>query len=54
MAVLARVSVFFAEYALPQRCKQGTDIRGSLTADKARQPQTPDDARKAFDALFKK
>jgi len=25
-----------------------------LTADKARQPQTPDDARKAFDALFKK
>src|SRR5438093_10044093 len=36
MAILARVSVFFAEYALPQRCKQGTDIRGSLTADKAR------------------
>ncbi len=25
-----------------------------LTADKARQPQTPDDARKAFDALFNK
>ena len=25
-----------------------------LSADKARQPQTPDDARKAFDALFKK
>lgn len=25
-----------------------------LTADKGRQPQTPDDARKAFDALFKK
>ena len=25
-----------------------------LAADKARQPQTPDDARKAFDALFKK
>ena len=25
-----------------------------LTADKDRQPQTPDDARKAFDALFKK
>ena len=25
-----------------------------LAHDKARQPQTPDDARKAFDALFKK
>jgi hypothetical protein len=25
-----------------------------LAADKGRQPQTPDDARKAFDALFKK
>ncbi len=25
-----------------------------LAADKNRQPQTPDDARKAFDALFKK
>jgi hypothetical protein len=25
-----------------------------LAADKSRQPQTPDDARKAFDALFKK
>ncbi|HEY0140892.1 MAG TPA: hypothetical protein VGF48_08350 [Thermoanaerobaculia bacterium] len=25
-----------------------------LSADKMRQPQTPDDARKAFDALFKK
>lgn len=25
-----------------------------LSADKGRQPQTPDDARKAFDALFKK
>ncbi|HEX9501665.1 MAG TPA: hypothetical protein VGA10_08435 [Thermoanaerobaculia bacterium] len=25
-----------------------------LAADKHRQPQTPDDARKAFDALFKK
>jgi hypothetical protein len=25
-----------------------------LVADKSRQPQTPDDARKAFDALFKK
>jgi hypothetical protein len=25
-----------------------------LSADKARQPQTPDEARKAFDALFKK
>ncbi len=25
-----------------------------LAADKVRQPQTPDDARKAFDALFKK
>ena len=25
-----------------------------LAADKARQPQTPDDARKAFEALFKK
>jgi hypothetical protein len=25
-----------------------------LSADKGKQPQTPDDARKAFDALFKK
>lgn len=25
-----------------------------LAADKSKQPQTPDDARKAFDALFKK
>jgi len=25
-----------------------------LAADKTRAPQTPDDARKAFDALFKK
>ena len=25
-----------------------------LAADKGKQPQTPDDARKAFDALFKK
>lgn len=25
-----------------------------LAADKSRQPVTPDDARKAFDALFKK
>jgi len=25
-----------------------------LAAGKGRQPQTPDDARKAFDALFKK
>jgi hypothetical protein len=25
-----------------------------LAADKVRQPQTPDDARKAFEALFKK
>jgi hypothetical protein len=25
-----------------------------LAADKGRSPQTPDDARKAFDALFKK
>src|SRR5262245_46489271 len=36
MAILARVSVFFAEYPFPQGGKQRTDIRGGLTADKAR------------------
>ena len=29
-------------------------ITKDLAADKARAPETPDDARKAFDALFKK
>src|SRR5205809_7453667 len=36
MAVLARVSVFFAEYAIPQRGEQRPDVRGGLTADEAR------------------
>src|SRR5258708_16024635 len=36
MAILARISIFFAEYPLPERGEQRTDIRGGLTADEGR------------------